>query len=108
VVACPGGPANRHLVDRAVIAALGPETTLVNIARGEIIEEAALVDALVSGRLGSAGLDVFENEPHVPEALLALDNVALLPHLGSATVETRGAMGYTVVEALTRHFGRER
>jgi lactate dehydrogenase-like 2-hydroxyacid dehydrogenase len=104
VVACPGGTANRHLVSADVIAALRPDSTLVNIARGEVVDQAALVASLVSGRLGSAGLDVFENEPNVPEALLGLGQVALSPHIGSATVETRDAMGETVVSALTRHF----
>ncbi len=100
VIACPGGPANRGLVDRSVIAALGPEATLVNIARGEIVEEPALIDALASGALGSAGLDVFADEPNVPLALRRLDNVVLAPHLGSATSETRHAMGESVVRSL--------
>ena len=92
VVACPGGPATRHLVDARVLAALGHDGTLVNIARGSIVDEAALVDALSHGKLKSAGLDVFENEPHVPQPLLTMDNVVLLPHVGSATRETRQAM----------------
>jgi lactate dehydrogenase-like 2-hydroxyacid dehydrogenase len=104
VVACPGGPANRNLVDRRVLAALRPDSTLVNIARGEIIDEEALIEALRGGRIGSAGLDVFAREPAVPPELTDLDNVVLLPHLGSATHETRAAMGETVVTALTRHF----
>lgn len=102
VIACPGGPANRGLVDRSVIAALGPEATLVNIARGEIVDDPALIEALASGQLGSAGLDVFADEPNVPLALRQLDNVVLAPHLGSATVETRHAMGESVVRALER------
>ncbi len=102
VIACPGGPANRGLVDRSVIAALGPDATLVNIARGEIVDEPALIEALASGQLGSAGLDVFADEPNVPLALRQLDNVVLAPHLGSATVETRHAMGESVVRALER------
>ncbi|MFC5395912.1 2-hydroxyacid dehydrogenase [Bosea vestrisii] len=102
VIACPGGPANRGLVDRSVIAALGPDATLVNIARGEIVDEPALIEALVSGQLGSAGLDVFADEPNVPLALRQLDNVVLAPHLGSATVETRHAMDESVVRALER------
>jgi lactate dehydrogenase-like 2-hydroxyacid dehydrogenase len=104
VVACPGGAANRHLVSAEVIAALRPESTLINIARGEIVDEAALVASLVSGRLGSAGLDVFEDEPNVPETLRRLVQVTLTPHLGSATVETRDAMEESVVAALTGHF----
>lgn len=102
VIACPGGPANRGLVDRSVITALGPDATLVNIARGEIVDDPALIEALASGQLGSAGLDVFADEPNVPLALRQLDNVVLAPHLGSATVETRHAMGESVVRALER------
>jgi lactate dehydrogenase-like 2-hydroxyacid dehydrogenase len=102
VVACPGGARNRGLVDASVLAALGPRGTLVNIARGEIVDEPALVEALVSGELGSAGLDVFANEPFVPAKLLDLQNVVLTPHLGSATVETRDAMGESVVRSLVQ------
>jgi lactate dehydrogenase-like 2-hydroxyacid dehydrogenase len=93
VVACPGGAGTRHLVNAEVLAALGSEGTLINIARGSIIDEAALIAALQARSIRGAGLDVFANEPHVPPALLALDNVTLLPHIGSATVETRKAMG---------------
>ena len=93
IVACPGGPATRNLVDAGVLAALGRKGTLVNIARGSIVDEPALVEALKSGALGGAGLDVFADEPNVPAELLAMDNVVLLPHVGSATRETRKAMG---------------
>jgi lactate dehydrogenase-like 2-hydroxyacid dehydrogenase len=93
IVACPGGPATRNLVDAHVLAALGKKGTLVNIARGSIVDETALVAALEAGTLGGAGLDVFVDEPNVPPALFAMDNVALLPHVGSATHETRQAMG---------------
>lgn len=93
VVACPGGPATRNLVDADVLAALGSKGTLVNIARGSIVDEAALVTALQNKLIRGAGLDVFANEPQVPAALLTMDNVALLPHVGSATAETRQAMG---------------
>ena len=96
MVACKGGPDTHHLVSAAVIDALGPNGTLINVARGSVVDEAALVAALVDGRLAGAGLDVFADEPNVPEALLTLDNVVLLPHVGSGTVETRAAM-----EALT-------
>jgi lactate dehydrogenase-like 2-hydroxyacid dehydrogenase len=92
VVACPGGPATRNLVDAKVLAALGPEGTLVNIARGSIVDEPALVAALAGGTIKAAGLDVFADEPNVPAELLAMDNVVLLPHVGSATRETRQAM----------------
>ena len=93
IVACPGGPATKHLVNADVLAALGKKGTIVNIARGSIIDEPALVKALQDGTIGGAGLDVFADEPHVPKPLLAMDNVVLLPHVGSATNETRKAMG---------------
>jgi lactate dehydrogenase-like 2-hydroxyacid dehydrogenase len=93
VVACPGGAATRGIVNADVLAALGKKGTVVNIARGSIIDEPALVKALTDGTINGAGLDVFADEPHVPAALLAMDNVVLLPHVGSATRETRKAMG---------------
>jgi len=93
VVACPGGPATRHLVNARVLKALGAKGTLINIARGSIVDEAALARALADGTVKAAGLDVFEDEPNVPAALLAQDNAVLLPHVGSATRETRQAMG---------------
>ena len=93
VVACPGGPATKGLGDARVLAALGRKGTLVNIARGSIVDEPALVAALQAGTLGGAGLDVFADEPNVPPALFGMDHVVLLPHVGSATHETRGAMG---------------
>ena len=93
VVACPGGAATRHLVDADVLAALGKKGTLVNIARGSIVDEPALVKSLQDGTIKGAGLDVFSDEPHVPAPLLAMDQVVLLPHVGSATNETRKAMG---------------
>ncbi|MDO3635887.1 2-hydroxyacid dehydrogenase [Mycolicibacterium arseniciresistens] len=96
VVAAAGGSGTRQLVGRDVLDALGADGYLVNIARGSVVDEEALVEALTQGRLAGAGLDVFTDEPHVPEALIALENVVLLPHVGSGTVETRAAM-----EALT-------
>lgn len=93
IVACPGGPATKHLVNADVLSALGKKGTVVNIARGSIVDEPALVKALQDGTIGGAGLDVFADEPHVPKPLLAMDNVVLLPHVGSATNETRKAMG---------------
>jgi len=104
MLAVPGGPATRHLVDAAVLDALGPEGVLINIARGSVVDERALVAALRDGRLGGAGLDVYENEPRVPEALFALDNVVLLPHLASATRATRVAMGQLMIDNLKAHF----
>ena len=93
VVASPGGAATKHIVNAEVLAALGKKGTLVNIARGSIVDEEALVVALSSGAIKGAGLDVFANEPHIPAPLLTMDNVVLLPHVGSATNETRKAMG---------------
>jgi len=103
-VATPGGEKTRGLVDRTIIDALGAKGTLINIARGSVVDETALVAALVEGRLGAAGLDVFAAEPRVPEALLGLENVVLLPHVGSATVETRRAMGQLVIDNLVAYF----
>jgi len=93
VVACPGGPATRNIVSAEVLAALGKKGTLINIARGSIVDELALVTALQAGTIKGAGLDVFADEPHIPAALMSMDNVVLLPHVGSATRETRQAMG---------------
>ncbi|MET0238708.1 MAG: 2-hydroxyacid dehydrogenase [Sphingobium sp.] len=105
IVATSGGQGTQHLVDAAVLAALGPEGILINIGRGSTVDEAALVDALVNGRLGGAGLDVFDDEPRVPDSLLALDNVVLQPHQGSATVETRRAMADLVIANVDAFFG---
>ncbi|HEX5078347.1 MAG TPA: 2-hydroxyacid dehydrogenase [Geminicoccaceae bacterium] len=104
MVSCVGGPTTAGLVSREVIEAVGPKGWLINIARGSVVDEDALVDALVQGRLGAAGLDVFAREPHVPEALLALDNVVLQPHQGSASEETRAAMGRLMLDNLAAHF----
>ncbi len=98
----PGGAATRHLVDRGVIDALGPEGTIINVGRGTVVDEAEMVQALIDGRLGAAGLDVFEHEPKVPKALKGMDNVTLLPHVGSATVQTRQAMGDLVTGNLAQ------
>ncbi|UPQ84744.1 2-hydroxyacid dehydrogenase [Pseudomonas knackmussii] len=92
VLTCPGGEATRHLINREVLDALGPEGILINVSRGTVVDEPALVEALIEGRLGGAGLDVYAQEPSVPQALFELPNVVLLPHIGSATEETRLAM----------------
>jgi lactate dehydrogenase-like 2-hydroxyacid dehydrogenase len=92
VVAAAGGSGTQKLVSREVIDALGARGYLINIARGSVVDEEALVSALVEGRLAGAGLDVFADEPYVPEALLSMDNVVVLPHVASGTVETRAAM----------------
>ncbi|MEL6914415.1 MAG: 2-hydroxyacid dehydrogenase [Pseudomonadota bacterium] len=106
IVITPGGAETRHLVNEEVLEALGPRGTLINVARGSVVDEAALVDCLATGRLGWAGLDVFEAEPAIPAALRSMANVVLLPHVGSATVETRGAMGQLVVDNLIDHLTR--
>ena len=105
---CPGGGANRHLIDAARLAAMPPHAFLINTARGDVVDEAALVDALQRGRIAGAGLDVYENEPQLHPGLLALENVVLLPHLGSATRETREAMGMRVVDNLVAFFDGKR
>ena len=99
----PGGASTRKIVNREVMDALGPNGTLVNVSRGSVVDEEALIAALQEGRLGWAGLDVFEAEPKVPAALRALSNVVMLPHVGSATVETRAAMGALTVDNLLQH-----
>lgn len=93
VISVVGGPATEGLVSGEVIAALGADGIIVNISRGSVVDEAALLDALENGRLRGAGLDVFHDEPRVDPRFMALSNVTLLPHIGSATVETRAAMG---------------
>lgn len=103
MVITPGGAATRHLVNAEVLEALGPDGILINVARGSVVDEAALVDALQSGKLGAAGLDVFEAEPKVPQALKAMGNVVLLPHVGSATIETRRAMGDLTCDNLSQY-----
>ncbi|WP_022729044.1 2-hydroxyacid dehydrogenase [Fodinicurvata sediminis] len=103
MVCCSGGAATRHLVDDKVLEALGPTGTLVNVARGSVVDEGALIAALQDGRVAGAALDVFENEPQVPEALSGRDNVVLAPHIGSATWETRRAMGNLVLDNLRAH-----
>jgi len=104
VCAIPGRTENRGVVSRAVIDALGPRGYFVNVSRGITVDEPYLVDALAHGRLGGAGLDVFADEPRVPEALFALDNVVLQPHAGSGTLPTRNAMGQILVDNLAAFF----
>ena len=107
VVAVPGGAGTRHLIDAAALAALRPEAILINIARGEIVDEAALIAALEAGAIAGAGLDVYEFEPEVPEALRRLENAVLLPHLGTAALEVREEMGMmALANALAQLEGR--
>jgi lactate dehydrogenase-like 2-hydroxyacid dehydrogenase len=103
IVSAPGGPATRGLVSREVLEALG-SGCIVNVARGTIVDQAALVDLLVQGKLGGAALDVFENEPHIPPELHSLDNVLLSPHRGSATAQTRARIGQLMLDNLIAHF----
>lgn len=106
-VACPGGAATRHLVNAEVLRALGTEGWLINIARGSVVDEAALIASLEAGGIKGAGLDVFADEPRVPERLLEMENVVLQPHQASATEETRDAMAGLVVANLRAHFAGE-
>lgn len=104
VVIVAGGAGTRHLIDETVLTALGKKGFLVNVSRGSVIDENALVKALSEGRIAGAGLDVFQAEPHVPPELFALDNVVLLPHIASATQETRQAMADLTAENLAAFF----
>lgn len=104
VVTVTGGPETRHLVSRAVLEALGPEGYLVNVSRGSVVDQEALVEMLQTRRIAGAALDVFEKEPHVPAALTALDNVILFPHMSSSTNETFAVMEGLVVDNLRNFF----
>lgn len=101
---CPGGAENRHLINAARLGAMKKGAFLINTARGDVVDQDALVEALASGGIAGAGLDVFANEPEVPAGLVKMENVVLLPHLGSATEETRVAMGMKAFENLTAFF----
>ena len=104
VVITPGGAATRGMIDAKVLQALGPEGYIVNVARGSVIDQPALIAALQNGVIAGAGLDVFVDEPNVPEALRAMPNVVLTPHIGSATKQTREAMGQLTFDNLRAHF----
>jgi lactate dehydrogenase-like 2-hydroxyacid dehydrogenase len=104
VVAAPGGAETNHLIDATVLGAMQPHAILVNIARGNIVDEAALVAALQAGQIGGAGLDVYEHEPKVSPGLLKMENVTLLPHLGTASEEVREEMGLMAVANLRAYF----
>jgi hydroxypyruvate reductase len=104
VVITPGGAGTRKLINADVLKALGTKGILVNVARGSVIDEAALIDALQNGVIGGAGLDVFENEPNVPEALRAFPHVVLAPHIGSATTQTRQAMADLAFNNMKSYF----
>jgi lactate dehydrogenase-like 2-hydroxyacid dehydrogenase len=100
MIVAPGGAATNKIVNREVLEALGPDGVVINVGRGSVIDEAALVEALKSRTILSAGLDVFEDEPKVPAELIALDHVVLFPHVGSASVHTRNGMAQLVVDNL--------
>jgi lactate dehydrogenase-like 2-hydroxyacid dehydrogenase len=104
IVIAPGGPETNGIVDAKVLEALGPQGVLINVARGSVVDEPALVAALRNGTIAAAGLDVFAREPHVPAELVALDNTVLLPHVGSASLATRNAMSKLVVDNLVSWF----
>ena len=104
IVITPGGAGTRHMINAEVLKALGPEGYLINVARGSVVDEAALVDALQQGVIAGAALDVFEKEPHPTEALWSMDNVVLTPHMASGTVQTRHAMAKLAVDNLRAHF----
>ena len=104
VVASAGGAETKHLISRDILQALGPRGFLINISRGSVIDEEALIEALEQNLIAGAGLDVYEDEPNIPERLLALDNAVLLPHLASATHETRQAMADLVMDNLRSFF----
>jgi hydroxypyruvate reductase len=108
VVITPGGAATWKMIDASVLQALGPKGHLINVARGSVVDEVALIDALQRGVIAGAALDVFENEPNVPEALRSLDNVVLTPHIGSATQATRHAMANLAFDNLRAFFAGER
>ncbi|MBR9842472.1 MAG: D-glycerate dehydrogenase [Rhodobacteraceae bacterium] len=100
VAAVPGGAETRHLIASHIFAAMQPHAHFINISRGDVVDEAALITALEAGAIGGAGLDVYEQEPHVPDALKALENAVLLPHLGTAALEVRTGMGLMAVDNL--------
>lgn len=101
---CPGGESTKHLINQQMLDLMKPTAHLINTARGDVVDTQALVNALKSKKIAGAGLDVYEGEPHVNEGLLTLDNVSLLPHLGSATIATRTAMGKKVLSNLEAYF----
>ena len=107
IVACPGGSGTKHLINAKVLSVLGSDGILINIARGSVVDEVALIAALKTGEIRGAGLDVFENEPQVPAELIDSEKVVILPHVGSATHETRQAMAQLVRDNLAAHFANQ-
>lgn len=107
VMACPGGESTHHIVNTPVLKALGPKGYLVNVARGSVVDTESLLIALSNKDIAGAGLDVYESEPSVPESLLSMDNVVLLPHIGGGTLETKTEMGQVVIANIMAHFKGE-
>lgn len=107
IIAVPGGPATHHLINAEILARMRPQGILINISRGDVVDEAALIVALQAGQIAGAGLDVYEFEPNIPTALQAMKNVTLLPHLGTAVPQVRQAMGMMAVANLTAHLNGE-
>ena len=103
----PGGAETKHLINETVLRKLGPDGYFINVGRGSSVDESALARALSEGQIAGAGLDVYENEPRVPDALLTQSNLILLPHIGSATEQTRTAMGQLVIDNLDAYFAKE-
>ncbi len=104
IVITPGGPGTKHLIDATVLRALGANGVLINVARGSVVDEEALIEALKTGTILTAGLDVYADEPRVPQALIEMDHIVLLPHVASASVHTRNAMGALVADNLVSYF----
>lgn len=104
IVVLPGGPQTQNVVNAEILEALGPNGILINVARGSVVDEAALIEALQTGKILAAGLDVFAKEPHVPDALKQMENVVLLPHIGTATHHTRGLMAQLVIDNVISWF----
>jgi lactate dehydrogenase-like 2-hydroxyacid dehydrogenase len=100
----PGGPSTKHLINADVLKALGPNGVLINVARGSVVDEQALIEALKSGTILTAGLDVYDDEPRVPQELIDMEHVVLLPHIASGSVHTRNAMGQLVADNLISWF----
>jgi gluconate 2-dehydrogenase len=104
VVAVPGGGSNAHLINASALSAMKSSGIFINIARGDVVDEQALISVLTQGKIAGAGLDVYEKEPQVPEALVQLENVTLFPHLGTAVLAVREAMGMMAFDNLVAHF----
>jgi lactate dehydrogenase-like 2-hydroxyacid dehydrogenase len=108
MLCCSGGPETKNIITYDILESLGKKGFLINISRGSVVNEDDLLQALANKKIAGAGLDVYANEPHVPEGLLKMDNVVLLPHVGSATFETRTKMGQLVAGNILAHFNGDK